>query len=1571
MEGAPALDPLELLDQGPVSGPVELTPIQRWFFEQQVAEPHHYNQALMLDVARGTSVPVLEAALQKLLVHHDALRLRFVRNGLEWKQTNAVSETHIVFAQVDLSRFPAREQPAILESLASDAQASLNLESGPIVRSVYFDLAAATPAKLLIVIHHLGVDGVSWRILLEDIQKCCEQAAGGLRISLDAKTTSFQRWARLLGEHARKESVLREAEYWTNELKGGGASVPVDDPAGANTMIHVKSVFASLTAEETRVLLQEVPSAYHTQINDVLLTALVLAAGDWAGQRRLLIDLEGHGREEILTGVDLSRTVGWFTTIFPVMLDIESGANEGEALKAVKEKLRSIPNRGIGYGLLRYLSQDQAVSERLRMLPQAAVSFNYLGQFDQMLDSLSDFGMANESAGQSRGLTGSRSHLIEIDASVTDGQIQIEWSYSDRIHHRSTIERLADAFTANLRRLADHCLARETRQHTPSDFPLARIEQHTLDRISTNGWRIDDIYPVSPMQEGMIFHSLLSPGSGLYCTQLACTLKGSLDASAFEQTWRAILDRHSILRTAFIWQDDGEPLQVVHRGCELPFDRLDWRSMATAEREAAFEAFLKDDRDKGFDPRRPPLMRLTLIMVAGDSHRFVWTCHHALIDGWCVPLLLKEALIFYEALCNDKRVQLEPARPYRGYIAWLKQQDLSGAETFWRRMLAGYTDPIHLTSGWATRVSTHGPEAYGEDQIVLPISAMSGLQALSRKRQLTLSTFIQGTWALLLSRYSGEDDVVFGMVFSGRPPAVPHVESIIGLFINTLPMRVGVSPEVQLCAWLSQIQARQTEMAQYEYSSLARIQQWSEVPGHQPLFESILAFENYPFDASQGGPEAALTMEGVSSIDRTNYPLTIAVEPDEELSIAMTYDSHIFDPPAIARMLSHFQVVLEGISNNIDRRLGDVSLLTEAEIAQLLFQWNDTDAEYEHLRSLPALFETCAVPRSDSIACVFGADQISYGTLDRKANQLARYLTAQGVQAGQMIGLYLERNHQMLVCMLGTLKAGAAYVPLDLMYPPDRLKSIIDDAGMTLLLTQPHLAPGLPASLCHALVLDGDWKLIAGQNEGGLSVCHSPDSLAYVIYTSGSTGKPKGICIPHQAVNRLVSNADYVRIGPSDRVLQASTPSFDAATFEIWGSLLNGACLVYVSREDMLAPRSLAAGLREQGITVMFLTTALFNQIAREVPGAFDAVDTVLFGGEQVDPKWPRLVINQGGPRRLLHVYGPTEATTFATWSLIANVPEAATIPIGNPISNTSAYTLNGNMDVVPIGATGELYLGGPGLARGYLGRPDQTAQGFVPDPFSHAGARLYRTGDLVRRTDDGQIEFTGRMDNQVKVRGFRIEPGEIEAVLRQHERVRDAVVTVTEDSTTGKRLVAYVFPDGDSPVSALDLRGFLKGHLPDFMVPVAFEVLEALPLTPNGKVDRSQLPDPSAAAMYDGRDYVAPRSQTEEALARMWAGLLKIERVGIHDGFFELGGHSLLATQIVSRINDTFRAGLSLQTFFEGSSIAEVSRALMAAETEPGKTERIAHLVNDLDRMPAEEVEHLLNEKVRGKAGR
>ena len=1050
---------------------------------------------------------------------------------------------------------------------------------------------------------------------------------------------------------------------------------------------------------------------------------------------------------------------------------------------------------------------------------------------------------------------------------------------------------------------------------------------------------LEDVYELSPLQQGILFHALHAPEASPYLVQVAATLRGDLDAGAFRRAWSAAVRRHPVLRSAFFWEGLEKPLQAVLAGAEPEWEVRDWSGLDAAEAQGRLEAYLAADRARGFDPGRAPLLRLALFRTGAEEHRLVFTNHHLVLDGWSLARVLADVFAFYRAECDGGgEPHLPRPRPYREYIGWLQRRDAAAAERYWRAALADFSAATPLDFGGRGRRSASASPEYAERSHALAPELTAALEALGRIRGLTLNTLVQGAWALLLARAGGEDDVVFGATVSGRPAEIPGVEEMVGLFINTLPVRVRVRGDLPFARWLRELQDQQAEAREFEHSPLSDVQGWSGVPRGEPLFESLVAFENYPVDEIRRtrGMPGGLSMGDLQAVERTHYPLTLAAAPGRALSFKLIYDRARFDDGVIDSLLSRLERILARAAATPDEPVGRFPLLDEAERARVVDEWNRTASAYPREASVHALFADQAADAPDAVALVDGETRLTYRELEERANRLAHHLVAHGVAADARVGVLLERGAELVVALLAILKAGGAYVPLDPGFPAERLRLMLDDADARVLITRSELLDRLPPEHSTALVvLDADADGIASRSAADPGIEVDPQGLAYIVYTSGSTGTPKGVAVPHRAVVRLVRDADYVQLTPEDRVAQASTATFDAATFEVWGALLNGAAVVILPRDLTLAPEQLVSALRREQISALFLTTALFHQVAREIPDGFATLRHLLFGGEAIDPAAVRAVLDAGGPERLLHVYGPTESTTYATWHLVETVDEdAATVPIGRAIANTTAYVLDGFGESVPVGVAGELYLGGDGLARGYLSRPALTAERFVPDPFSaEPGARLYRTGDRVRWLTGGALEFVGRTDQQVKVRGFRIEPGEVEAALLGHPGIRASVVVVREDEGE-KRLVGYVVPEEGAAPPVAELRDHLRERLPEYMVPAALVLLDALPLNANGKVDRRALPAPGFTAEAE---FAEPRTPTEELLAGIFAEVLGAARVGLDDGFFELGGHSLLATRVVSRIRQSLGIELPLRALFEhptvGALAEEVEQARQAVQ--------------------------------------
>ncbi|WP_414620772.1 amino acid adenylation domain-containing protein [Calothrix sp. CCY 0018] len=1042
---------------------------------------------------------------------------------------------------------------------------------------------------------------------------------------------------------------------------------------------------------------------------------------------------------------------------------------------------------------------------------------------------------------------------------------------------------------------------------------------------------IEEFYPLSPMQQGILFHTLYAPESGVYVEQLSFDIQGDLNISLFQQAWQQLLEVHPILRTSFIWEGIKESVQVVHKKVKLPWQQQDLSGLKLIEQQERIETCLILEREQDFEISQAPLMRLTLLQLAEKHYKFVWSHHHLLLDGWSSSLLLQEVFKYYQVLTQGKDVQLQKKRPYRDYIAWIQKQDLSKAETFWRQYLKGFTTvtSLGIDQNFSNQVVEN--KNYASQILRLSNTETAALQSLARQQQLTLNTILQGAWTIILSRYSGENNIVFGGVVSGRPTTLAGVESMVGVFINTLPVRVNFNPQEFLIPWLKQLQTQQNEVRQYEHTPLIEIQKWSEISARQLLFETIFNFQNYPINSSIQQLTDNLKIFNINSFIHPHYPLNVSVQVDRELSVEIFYDSHRFENVKIAQMLGHLKTLLLGMVANPQQRLSELPLLTEFEQHQLLREWNNTEVEYPQLQCIHELFEAQVEKTPDAVAIVFENQQLTYEELNARANQLAHYLRSLGVKPEVLVGICVERSLDMVIGLLAILKTGSAYVPLDPNYPLERLQFILEDTQASVLLTQASLLETIPQHKAQVVCLNTDWHLIAQHSQKNLCSELTTDNLAYTIYTSGSTGKPKGVQIPHSALsNFLYSMKEAPGLTSDDTLLAVTTYSFDIAALELFLPIIVGARLVVASREIISDGTQLSAKLINSKATVMQATPATWQLL---LAASWDGNRQlkILCGGEALPKHLASQLLERCGC--LWNMYGPTETTI---WSAAYQLKtDSKIIPISHPIANTQLYILDQYSQLVPVGVAGELCIGGQGLARGYFHRPDLSAERFIPNPFSTETTRLYKTGDLARYLPSGDIEYIGRIDNQVKVRGFRIELGEIEAVISQYPAVRETVVVVREDSVHSQQIVAYVVAHKEQTLTIPELRKFLESKLPNYMVPAAFVTLEALLLTPNGKVDRKALPLLKDSNWELETTFVAPRNPVEEVLAGIWTQVLGVSQVGIYDNFFELGGHSLLATQVVSRIRKTLEVDISLHHLFKFPNIAQLAKEIQQVSTK------------------------------------
>ncbi|WP_436534839.1 amino acid adenylation domain-containing protein [Actinoplanes sp. HUAS TT8] len=1400
-------------------GEVPLTPMLRWL--RGAGPAGNYHQSMVLRAPAGLTLERLHVVVQALLDRHDLLRARWTGDSLTVPPPGSLSARDVVTT------------------------------SGPRLRP-----ADGVPIQVVwrgdeveFVIHHSVVDGVSWRILLPDLAAAWADVVAGRAPQLLAVGTSFREWA--LGLQAAAADTTQVA-YWNSVLAGAAEPVlgarPVD-PA-RDTVAGARTVTVTLDAARSAPIVGDVPAAFHASVPDVLLTGLALAFG----RESLLVELEGHGREESLVpGVDLSRTVGWFTSEFPVRL-IPGSGGPADALKRIKEQLRAVPENGARFGLLNLDAANQ---------PQIVV--NYLGRFDSSAAGPEGDWAAIGGLGGGADPEMPLSRALEINASVVDGSLTVSLTCPDGVLTEAEVRELASKWFAAL----DGLVAARG-GHTPSDLLLPGVGQDEIEALEGRAGGLDDVWPLTPLQEGLVFLAAVADGVDPYVVQQVLDLEGPLDAGRLRAAGQALLDRHAALRVSFPAGPDGVIRQVVAAQAELP-----WSEFSA---EVDFERLAEADRHAPFDLASAPLLRLTLVKVGEERHRLILTNHHVLLDGWSTPLAVRELFELY----NGR--ELGAPRPYKDYLRWLMRADRAAAERAWREHLTGL-DQATLVAPGAGAVLDARP---GKLERELPREVTERLTALARERQVTLNTVVQAGWAVLLAHLTGRTDVVFGTTVSGRPAQVTGVEDMIGFFINTLPVRVTLDPAQSWTDLLGRLRDDQAGLLEHQHLPLSDIQRLGAIG---ELFDTLTIFESYPLDSDalhSSTGAAGLRMTDVTGDDAPHYPLTLAVAPDERLRLGLAYRSDVFSPETAAEILDRFGALLAELAAAPERPVGR-ALPAPALLSDTAHPVPET--------TLPRLFAAAVERDPEAVAVIFEGVSLTYAELADRVGRLASALVERGVRPGDVVAVAIARSIDLVVALYAVQWAGAAYLPIDPSHPKERNDYLLADSGATVLLTSADSGDHFPVPVVDV----------------------AADSAAYVIYTSGSTGKPKGAIVSHRSiVNRLLWMQDEYGLRPGDRVLQKTPAGFDVSVWEFFWPLITGATLVVARPDGHRDPAYLASLIATERVgTVHFVPSMLRAFLAdpaavtvtgvasagsasRGAVGGAGVLRRVICSGEALPADLAER-FGQVLPGVDLHnLYGPTEAAVDVTYHPV-DVTASGPVPIGRSVWNTQVYVLDPWLRPVPPGITGELYLGGVQLARGYLNRAALTASRFVADPFGAPGSRLYRTGDLARQRPDGVVEYAGRTDDQVKIRGLRVEPGEIEAALLTLPGITAAAVVARADGPA-TRLVAYLVGSPAADVAAVpagDVAAALAAILPEHLIPAAFVTLDELPLSPNGKLDRRRLPAPDFAAQAGDDE---PRNPTEEFFAALVAGVLALPRAGIRDSFFTLGGDSILALQLTAR---------------------------------------------------------------------
>lgn len=1513
-------------DQGPIEGAVPFTPIQRRFLNRKLTTQHHYNQAILVSLQEDLNETTLGKIFQHLQDHHDALRMVFPNDSGEIEQFNPLKGQPVDLPTFDFTSITGEALASKVQDQIDEIQGSIDLKSGPLMKLALFK--ERDQRRLLVVIHHLVIDLVSWRVLSEDLETLYDQYQQGKEFKLPSKTVAYQFWANRLAEASNDKNFSTPWDYWRRLDNQTVDQLPIDHTNGSNLERNGVSRSIRVKGERLKLLSSKVHQAFNTNTNDLLLAAVGAAVGEFFGVRQLPIMLESHGREIPLEGLDVSRTVGWFSSVYPVL--VETRGEPTELLVSVKEMLRKVPQKGIGYDLY-----QQQISGEAQNGLQPQIIFNFTGQFDNTISEDGAFVLA----GQARNtLHPDTPRLYELDFSgqLSKHELLLTVRYSNERYNSNTIERLMASFSEQLTVLIEACAQRDQSVRTPSDFTFGAMSVPELEQLNTKfPENIADIYPLLPAQEGMLFHALYEKEKGAYFEQKSFQLGGSMDPCLVENAFNVLFKRHDILRAALIYEGLDQPVQVILKERQITFSFHDIRGIVAEQQEEKVAEFKTRDKAKGFQLDHDPLMRVTLFQTAESQYEIIWSHHHMILDGWSSSKLTEEWLQVYQQLSQSNIPQISESRAFKEYVRWQQRQLPENSLVFWRNFLNGYNQQVSLPG--RQRPSSNAEYCNRRSQITLDSELTHQLQRLANEHQASLSTLMQTIWGILLSKYNQTSDAVFGVVVSGRPPEVAGAEDLVGVFINTIPCRVSMKSDQRFGDLLGQMQGNFIEASSHQYVSLSDIQQVSEVGTSGDLVNHIMVFQNFPveedlvrglMEAEKDEQSLPFSFAGHADIwEQTNYDFNIVIVPSgEELVIRFMYNELIYSVSHMDRVAEHIQYLATQIVDQPDIEIDTLTIIPEAE-EKLLSELSDIQQiVHPDDQTVISLFEKQVVEHPDATALIYPDRSLTYQELKEQVDQLAQYLVKEiGLQPEEVVGCMTGRNSWSVVALLAVLKAGGVYLPLELTLPSKRLVYITTNSECKLVLTHAEHLDLLKEKAIRAI--DVTSISTDGSNEAHFDYA---TEAGYLVYTSGSTGNPKGVLGTQLCLHNLICwQQEQFRTDSGLKSLQYAAQGFDVALQEMLFSVCFGGTLYGVSEEVKSDPALLAGVIAKHKIELITMPFAGLNLMLGNANNRSFLVSLkhLITSGEQlVMHDHIKEFLLENSQAQIHNQYGPSETHVVTAHSISGTDALLPTLPpIGRPISNVQVYVLDKQGGLAPFGTAGEIVIGGLALAKGYVADASLTERKFVEN--SHlASQRLYKTGDWGRWSETGELEFIGRNDHQVKVRGFRVEAGEVEHHLLNHEAILECAVIVNEvEQVAQNELVAFIrsTPGG---LDEQSIRVFLSEDLPGYMIPTKFIIVDEMPQTSSGKIDRKALVIQNGVTLESGLDYSPPESETEEKLVKIWEELLERERIGIQDHFFEIGGHSLKATRMIARIQKQFEIKVPLKRLFEVPTIQQLA---------------------------------------------
>jgi amino acid adenylation domain-containing protein/non-ribosomal peptide synthase protein (TIGR01720 family) len=1500
---ATQLEPLtRLISQEKVLGTVPFSPVQHWLFQEDTAV-HHFNQSVMLESNDRIDSRRTQEVLQAIVEHHDALRLKYELNDQQLVQSHAENAIIEPVAEHDLSELDNFE--ARISEHGSELQASFALGNAPLICAAVFH--TKEKSFVLFVAHHLVIDGVSWRILLEDFKLGYEQRRNDEAVTLQLKTEAFKTWTDQSIVVAQSNTLLKELSYWTNVATTATNTLNLDHPTGTNLEQDLAVEQFSFGTKQSAKLFKRSQEKVSINTPEILLSAFGLALRSAMDIDRILINLEGHGRTHAQMDLDVNRTVGWFTAMYPFMLQTPTADQLLDGILVVKEDYNSIPNGGVGFGALRFLNEE--TKQVLAGRNTAQITFNYLGAFGNDQSEDSPFTMSGLARGTEFAPTRNRASLLDLNMVQYDGDLMCSLGYSKSQFDVETIRQVLNAFAEALE-VTIETLENASELKTPSDFDH-RIKTDALQKMQVEH-QVEDFYPLSPLQEGMYYHWLRDQSSTAYCEQLSFKVDGSLDLNALTSSFNQLIERHEILRTNFTHSYDDRVLQLVSKAKNYSLQVSEIPTEYLGNVDQFIDMHNSAQRKKGYDLNGGQLIQIHVFKASDQAHYLVWNHHHILMDGWCMGILVQEFFGNYYSATRNVELVLPKAVPFKSYINWLETSNTEQAQSYWNHYLGGYDESVELPGRIIGDEKQRVSQV--ERKLVLSEELSTNLQQLSVAMQVTLNAIFQTLWGVLLCKANNTTDAVFGTVVSGRPSALSQVEKIVGLFINTIPVRVQFNEATTLEALITAVKQHFIESEEVQHVQLAEIQ---ALVGTEQLIDHVLIFENYPVsEMLEEGEEQAdlLRVSEVRTYEETNYDFSIDIIPGAALEVRFAFNSNVFDETIVGESINALDRLIEQCVEDPKQHVSRLSLLEEGD--KFLSEEEVELFSKKHKGNLVEAFEQQAIATPNDTAVIYEQHALTYAEINALANQFAQMLRADfDIKSEDLVALQLTKNESLMIAVLGTLKAGAAFVPIDPTYPQERIEYLKSD------------------SACKLVIDDQFLQELSGKTatfpSGNLDLGIASSDLAYMIYTSGSTGLPKGVLVEHGNVMSIAEawTAEYGLRDFKPRTLQLAAISFDVFVGDFCRTLLTGGCLVICPTETKLIPASLVSLLINNQINIFEVTPGLLMPILSYLQDRglkLPDMKMVVVGSDLVTATdFSRIGEYFGESVRVINSYGTTETAIDSSYYEL-DVDAAKTLgktPIGKAFGNAKLSVLDHAGFMQPAGMLGEISISGPGVARGYHNRAELTAARF----YKQQGVATYRTGDLGYFNSDGALCFIGRIDDQVKIRGYRIELGEVQHQLQQVAGVKQALVIATTLNNEAT-MVGYLV--GVEQDDVAEIKAELFDLLPSYMIPQYLVSVQQIPLTANGKVDKRALPSIDEI-VTDTKQLTRPENELEAQLCGIWGEILGLDAVSTTANFFALGGHSLKVMYMMARIEKEMGVTVELDKIFMQPTIVSLSKEI------------------------------------------